>query len=254
MIAYGLASFQPGSGGDDVHAELSGIHRLADKRLGALFSDDETRRSLFGDKQIYEEGLRALAGHEIAKARFREFFELAGLTLLAVFFPEGALVFGLFQAAEGIHTAHEHADLQRSLLGGDDILSRAQVEAELAGAWLQGFLAVAPELPAVVRDAIAGARALARREFTAATADALRAKLLEIVAHLAELTAAQFAESFLKQLTAGYVLNLALSEVVGEFTATVAAEYRLGTPNAEFAERARRTMAAAVAASTGTGS
>ena len=243
MVAYGLATFQP-SAGDDVHAELSGIHRLADKRLGELFSDDQTRHSLFGDKQIYEEGLQALAGHENAKARFREFFELAGLTLLAVFFPEAAFVFGLFQAAEGIHTAHEHAGLQRSLLGGDEILSRAQVEAELAGAWLQGFLAIAPELPAVVRDAIAGARALARREFTAVTADALRAKLLEIVAHLAELTAKQFAASFLSQLTAGYVLNLALSEVVGEFASAVAAEYQLGSPvpDAGIAERARRRL------------
>ncbi|WP_439380798.1 hypothetical protein [Amycolatopsis lexingtonensis] len=255
MVAYGLASFER-DGSSELHARLSGVHDLADQRLRAMFTRGKAGASIFGDEHIYVEGLAALAGHEIAKARFREFFELAGLTLLAVFFPEAAFVIGLFQAAEGIHTAHEHADLQRSLLGGDDILSRAQVEAELAGAWLQGFLAIAPELPAVVRDAITGARALAKGELNAVTSAALRRKLTEIAGHLATITAEQFVKSFLTQLTTGYVLNLALSAVVDEFAESVAAEYRLGgtVPRGEIAGHAARTMAAAVAASPGAGS
>jgi hypothetical protein len=255
MVAYGLATFEPSSD-TDLHAKLTGVHDLADKRLRALFTRGGAGTSIFGDEHIYVEGLAALAGHEIAKARFREFFELAGITLLAVFFPEVAFVIGLFQAAEGVHTAHEHADLQRSLFGGDDILSRAQVEAELAGAWLQGFLAIAPELPAVVRDGIAGIRALAKQELTEATSAALRRKLTEVAGHLAAITAERFVVSFLAQLTVGYVLNLALSEVVGEFAAAVAADYRTdGTvPGAEITAHAARTMAAAVAASSGAGS
>ncbi|WP_410672484.1 hypothetical protein [Amycolatopsis sp. cmx-4-68] len=250
MVAYGLASFEPDAG-NDLHVRLSGVHDLADRRLRGMFTRGGAGGSIFGDEHIYVEGLAALAGHEIAKARFREFFELAGLTLLAVFFPEAAFVIGLVQAAEGIHTAREHADLQRSLFAGDDILSRAQVEAELAGAWLQGFLAVAPELPAVVRDGITGIRALAKGELTEVTRTALRRKLTEVAGHLAAITAEHFAKSFLAQLTAGYVLNLALSEVVGTFAAAVAAEYRTGgtVPRGEIAGLATRTMAAAVAAS-----
>ncbi|MCR6485055.1 hypothetical protein M8542_19695 [Amycolatopsis sp. OK19-0408] len=255
MVAYGLATFEPDAA-NDVHAKLTGVHQLADKRLRAMFTRNNAGASIFGDEHIYVEGLAALAGHEIAKARFREFFELAGITLLAVFFPEAAFVIGLFQAAEGIHTAHEHADLQRSLLGGDDILSRAQVEAELAGAWVQGFLAIAPELPAVVRDGIAGVRALAKGELTEATSAALRRKLLEVSGHLATITAEHFAASFLTQLAAGYVLNLALSEVISEVAAAVAADYRTdGTiPGVEITAYAMRTLAAAVTASSGAGS
>ncbi|WP_290060882.1 hypothetical protein, partial [Amycolatopsis solani] len=255
MVAYGLASFEPDDS-SELHTRLTGVHDLAGERLRKMFTRSGKGPSIFGDEHIYVEGLAALAGHEIAKARFREFFELAGLTLLAVFFPEGAFLIGLFQAAEGIHTAHEHADLQRSLLGGDDIISRAQVEAELAGAWLQGVLAIAPELPTVVRDAIAGARALAKGELNAVTSAALRRKLTEVAGHLAAITAEHFVKSFLTQLTTGYVLNLALSAVVSEFAEAVAAEYRLGgtVPKGEIAGHATRTMAAAVAASAGAGS
>ncbi|MEU7790621.1 hypothetical protein [Amycolatopsis sp. NPDC049159] len=255
MVAYGLASFEPDES-TELHARLTGVHNLADERLRGMFTQGKSGASIFGDEHIYVEGLAALAGHEIAKARFREFFELAGFTLLAVFFPEAAFVLGLFQAAEGIHTAHEHVDLQRSLLGGDDILSRAQVEAELAGAWLQGFLAIAPELPTLVRNALTDVRALAKGELNAVTSAALRRSLEEVAGHLAAITAEHFVKSFLTQLTAGYVLNLALSAVAGEFAESVAAEYRLGgtVPKAEIAGHAKRTMAAAVAANPGEGS
>ncbi len=255
MVAYGLAAFERDDS-TELHARLSGVHDLADERLRGMFTKGKSGASIFGDEHIYVEGLAALAGHEIAKARFREFFELAGFTLLAVFFPEAAFVLGLFQAAEGIHTAHEHADLQRSLLGGDDIISRAQVEAEVAAAWVQGFLAIAPELPATVRDALTSVRALAKGELTAVTAATLRRELAVVAGHLATITAEQFVKSFLTQLTTGYVLNLALSAVVGEFAESVAADYRLdGTvPKAGIAGHAARTMAAAVAASTEAGS
>jgi hypothetical protein len=254
MVAFGLATFQP-SAGDDLHVQLSGVHQQADLRLKAMFTEEKRGPSAFGDAHIYREGLAALAGHQIAKARFREFFELAGITVLAVFFPWTAFAIGVAQAVVGRATAHEHADLQRALLDGDDILSREQVEAELAAARLQLFLAVVPELPAAVRDALAGARALARGELKGAAAAAMRKNVGHLVAHLASFTAERFVLSFLTQLTTGYVIGLALSEVVGEYSAAVAAEYRTGgtVARADIAAHVTATMAAAVAASVPSG-
>jgi hypothetical protein len=254
MVAFGLATFQP-EGGNDLHAKLSGVHQQADLRLSAMFTEEKRGTSAFGDVHIYREGLAALAGHQIAKARFREFFELAGLTALAVFFPWTAFAIGVLQAVEGRATAHEHADVQRAMLSGEDLLSREQVETELAAARLQLFLAVVPELPAAVRDALAGARALARGELKGAAAAAMRNNVKHMAAHLAAFTAERFVKSFLTQLTTGYVISLALSEVVGEYAAAVAADYRTGgtVARADIAAHVSATMAAAVAASVPSG-
>lgn len=241
-IAFGLATFQSDSR-KDIHEKLSGVHREADELLASLFSNE--------GKHIYSEALTALAHHEISKAKFYEFLNLVGMAMLAVFFPELAFVVGLVQAVEGIATAADHAELQRSMLGGEDVLSRAQVEAEMAAAWIQGFLAIAPELPAVVRNAVSGARALARGELTEVTAAAFRAKMREISTRLAEATAARLAANFLAQVTAGHVLNLALSEAIGEFARAVAAEYLpAGTvPREQLPDMVRKTITDVVRAS-----
>ena len=254
MVAFGLATFEPDAG-NDVHAKLSGVHQQADLRLRGMFTHDQPGTAGFGDVHIYQEGLAALAGHQIAEARFRQFFELAGLTVLAVFFPWTAFAIGVIQAVEGRATAHEHAEIQRGMLDGQDILSREQVEAELAAARLQLFLAVVPELPAAVRDALAGARALARGELVGVAAAAMRKNVGHMVAQLAEITAERFVKSFLIQLTTGYVMSLALSEVVSGFASAVAADYRTsGTVSrAEIAAHVNAAMADAVAASAATG-
>jgi hypothetical protein len=236
-VAYGLATFEEGTG-SEAGARLSGVHQVADKRL----------RAMFADKELYDDGVRALAAHEVAKGKFNRFWGLVGLSMLAVFFPEVAFVVGVVQAGEGEATARDHAELQRSMLGGDEILSRAQVEAELAVAHVQLILAIVPELPAALRGGIAGTRALARRELSEASAVMFRRTMGNLVARLGEATVERLTMSFLTQLTTGYVLELALSEAIGSFAESVAAQYRTtGTvPQAQLRDYIRRTMSAAV--------
>jgi hypothetical protein len=238
-VAYGLATFESDSR-TEIHEKLSGVHRDADELL----------REMFRDKEIYDDGLTALAHQEISKRKFEEFFTFAGLTLLAVFFPEIAFVFGLAQAVEGVATAGEHAELQRSMFDGDSILSRAQVEAERTSAWIQGFLALAPELGPLARGASTGARALVKGELTEVTLAAFESKMREIVARLAEATLERLAVNFLVQAATGYVLNLALSEVIGELAESVADEYRPGgtVPRDQVRGHVRRAIGAAMSA------
>jgi hypothetical protein len=259
-IAYGLATFAPDAK-NGAGVQLSGVHALADQRLRKLFSNnriaapgavhgigDGRLQDLFSDQEPYVAGLRILARRSMGKDSFKEFANLVGLSMLAVFFPGVALVVGLVQAGEGLATAYDHADLQRSMLGGDAILSRAQVEAELVSARLQALLAFAPVLPGVAKGSVAGARALARGELSETAAVAFRAELQAIAARLAQATVEQLTASFLAQVASGYVLNLALSWAIGEFARSVAAEYGTGgtVPREQLEAYVRSLMQAAV--------
>jgi hypothetical protein len=216
-IAYGLAAFQepeassPTEGRkSDIGARMYGIHEKADKRL----------RPLFSDEQIYVDALAALARHEIGKAKFSEFLNLVGLPFLGIFFPEVVFVIGMVQAMDSLQTAFEHRGIQEAMLTGDDILSKAQVEAELWGSWLGLTLAFLPELPKGAR----GVRALWRGEVRAA----LRQGMREIVTRLGEATVQRLVYAYIRDVTTGYLLNLALSAAIGRFTAAVAAQVEHG--------------------------
>lgn len=235
-VAFGLATFESDSR-KDIHEKLAGVHHEADELL----------RGMFADRDVYDDGLTALAHQQISKKKFDEFVGLVGLAMLAVFFPEIAFGIGLAMAAEGIATAEEHADLQRAMLDGDDILTRAQVEAERTSAWIQGFLAVAPELGTMARGALTGARAVLKGELTEVTLAAFQRTMRGIVARLAAATLDQLAVNFLAQAASGYVLNLVLSEVIGEFAWSVAQAYQpRGTvPRDQIPDFVRRTLGAA---------
>jgi hypothetical protein len=243
-VAYGLATFESDSR-QDIHEKLTRVHHEADELL----------RGLFQDPEIYDDGLTALAHQAISKKKFDEFVGLVGLPLLAVFFPEVVFVIGLAQAFEGITTAEDHTELQRSMFDGDAILSRAQVEAERTSALIQAFLAVAPALGPMARGAFTGTRALLKGELTEVTLAAFERKMAEIVFHLAGATLERLAANFLAQAASGYVLNLVLSEVIGELAQAVAEQYLPGgtVPRDQVPDFVRRTIGAAMSANAPTG-
>lgn len=216
-IAFGLASFQEDAS-SEIGAKLSRLHQLADQRL----------RPMFSDLHVYLDGLRVLAGHEIGKAKLWDVFNLVGLPLLALFFPEVVVFVSGVQAIEGLQTAYEHRNLQYAMLGGDDIISRADVEAELWAAWIGAALAFLPELPRATRAVNTGVRALLSREGSEAAAVALRTAMRGITARLAEATVERLAAAFVRDVAKGYVMNLALSAAIGRITTAVAEEVRRG--------------------------
>jgi len=211
-IAFGLATFERQDFGpeNDIGARLSGIHKLADERL----------RQAFTDQDAYREGLQQLAATEISRAEFIEFFSFVGITLIAVFCPPAAAVIGGAQALLHLDEVLEHRGIQQAMLGGDEIISKAQVEAELWGAVIGVALSFLPELPAAAR----GAKAIVKGEATEAAAAAARQMFRQVSAHLAEMSIEHFGKAFVKKAATMYVLNLGLSAAIGRVTTAVEEE------------------------------
>lgn len=233
-IAVGLASFVENRK-DEIGARLTGIHRLADERL----------RPMFEYRAVYVDGLRALTDAELGKAELWEFFNLVGLPFLAVFCPPAAFLIGAVEAVDALVTAYEHRGVQRAILGGDDIITRAQVEAELWAAWIGVALTFLPEVPRATR---AVSRALPGSEQRAAAIAATRLAEAEAKRLLAEATSERLVSAFLREAAKGYVLNLALSAVINRFIDAVVGDDVAGNVSPA---KLRRVMAEAVRAAGG---
>ena len=212
--AFGLANFTRSDerADSDIGAKLTGIHKIADEQLRPAFTDPEA----------YLNGMRRLAAVEIGKAELSEILNLVGLTVLAIFCAPLAFAVGVIQAAEGLHTAFEHRDLQRAMLNADEILSKAQVEAEMWAAVINAALTVLPELPALARGARTAGRALVKGEATELAAAATRQAMRDIAKRLAEMSLEHFTMRFTKELTQAYLINLALSKAMNRIADAVA--------------------------------
>jgi hypothetical protein len=220
-VAFGLATFKEREGEATIAARMSGIYQVADEFL----------RPAFTDQEAYIQGVGRLADEEIGRESAKRFFELIGMTLLAVFFPEVALVVGALQVAGSWEDYLEHRDLQHAMIGGDEILSKAQVEAEFWSATIGTALLILPEIPgaargagALIRGEVAEAGAVIRGE--AAEAAGLRRSMTRITAQLAEASLAHFATEFVKELTKMYLINLALSRAMGAIAQAVEEQAR----------------------------
>jgi hypothetical protein len=211
-LAFGLANFRRDDGESEIGAQLTGIYKLADERL----------RPAFADPAPYVAGMRRLADVEIGKAELSEILNLVGLTVLAIFCAPLAFAVGVIQAAEGLETAFEHRSLQRAMLDADEILSKAQVEAEMWAAVIGLALAVVPEVPSALRGARTLGRAAMKGEATELAIAATRQAMREVVQKLAELSLEHFTVRFVKELTQGYLINLALEKAMNRITEAVA--------------------------------
>ncbi|MET8850185.1 hypothetical protein [Amycolatopsis sp. NPDC004625] len=240
-IALGLASFTEDRT-DEIGARLTGIHRKADERL----------RPMFDYQAVYVDALHELAAAELGKAELTEFFNLVGLPFLAVFCPPAAFLLGAAQAVGALATAYEHRGIQRALLGGDEIITRAQAEAELWAAWIGAALAFLPVAKPLARGVSGAARlALPGAGRRAAAIAAIRLAQQEAEHLLAVVTAEELVSAFLREAVKGYVLNLVLSSAIERFIDAVVRE----DPHGEVSREDLRAImtAAARAAGAGTG-
>lgn len=238
-IAFGLASFTEDRS-DEIGARLTGIHRKADLRL----------RPMFDYEAVYVDALHALADAELGKAELAEFFNLAGLTFLAVFCPPAAFLTGAGQAIGALATAYEHRGIQRALLGGDEIITRAQAEAELWAAWIGAAIAFLPLVKPAARGLSGVARlALPGAERRAAAIAAIRLAKAEAAQVFALVTAEDLLGAFLHEAVKGYVLNLVLSSAIERFIDAVVSE----DPHGEVSREHLRAVMAEAARAAGAG-
>lgn len=214
-IAFGMATFTEAPR-TDLGAQLSGIHQLADEALRPLFTG--------GTIEVYEIGMRALVGSELGKAAFMEFFNIVGLTALAIVCPELAFVIGAVEAVDAVDTAIEHRQIQRAMLGGDQIITHAQAEAELWGAAIGAALVFVPEVPGLLRGTARGVGAVVKGEVREAVSTAGREIAENMAKHLAELAAKDLLVTFARECLKGYLLNLAINAAINRFTQAIARE------------------------------
>jgi hypothetical protein len=179
-------------------------------------------KPMFTDERAFVDGMARLAAVEIGKAELSEILNLVGITVLAIFCAPLALAVGVIQAAEGIGTAIEHRDLQRAMLDADEILSKAQVEAEMWAAVISAALTVLPEVPALARGAARVGRAVAREELTDVAVAATRRAMNDIVANLTKLSIEHFTERFAKELATNYLIDLAMKKAMNRIADAVA--------------------------------
>ncbi len=216
-IAFGLAKFKDANYRETEYgAKLSGIHQAADDFLRPLFPGDLVH--------AYIAGVGYLAGVEIGKERFSEFFNLVGLVAIAIFCPELAFAIGAVEAVQALREAEEHVEIQRALLGGDEIITKADAEAELWGAAIGAALAFIPEVGPISRGAVGAGRAIVKGEVRAAAANAGRRMARQLATHIAETAAQGVVRTFVAECLKGYVLNLAISAAIGRFTDAVRRE------------------------------
>ncbi|MEV4050135.1 hypothetical protein AB0J55_03015 [Amycolatopsis sp. NPDC049688] len=238
-IALGLASFVEDRT-DEIGARLTGIHRKADERL----------RPMFDFQAVYVDALHELAAAELGKAELTEFFNLVGLPFLAVFCPPAAFLLGAAQSLGALATAYEHRGIQRALLGGDELITRAQAEAELWAAWIGAALAFLPAAKPFARGVSGAARlALPGAERRAAAIAAIRLAKQEAEHLFAVVTAEELVSAFLKEAVKGYVLNLVLSSAIERFVDAVVRE----DPHGEVSRDELREIMTAAARAAGAG-
>ncbi|MGW5714793.1 hypothetical protein ACWEVP_01400 [Amycolatopsis sp. NPDC003865] len=234
-IALGLASFTEDRT-DEIGARLTGIHRLADQRL----------RPMFAYQAVYVDALHALADAELGKAELTEFFNVWGIAFLALFCPPAAFLIGAGQAIGALATAYEHRGIQKALLDGDEIITRAQAEAELWAAWIGAAFAFLPLVKPVGRGLSGAARlALPGAGRRAAAIAAIRLAKKEAAHVFALVTTEELVSAFLREAVKGYVLNLVLSSAIDRFIDAVVRE----DPHGEVSrEQLRAVMAEAARA------
>jgi len=217
-IAFGLAGIREAeiTTASSIGGELSGIHRLADDALRPLFTGESG--------EVYTIGMRTLVSTELGKSAFMEFFNIVGLTALAIVFPPAAFVIGAIEAIDAVDTALEHRGIQRAMLGGDAIITHASAEAELWGAAIGAALVFVPEVPGLLRGASRGVGAVVRGEVREAASVAGRELAESAARHIAELAAKDLLRAFATECLKGYLLNLAINGAIGRLTDAVARE------------------------------
>lgn len=217
-IAFGLAQVAeaPVLHAADSGGQLSGVHAQADALLRPCCSGSGA--------DVYALGLRELVGSELGREAFLQFFNLVGLVALAIVCPPAAFAIGAVEAVIALDTAIEHTQLQRSMLGGDDIITHAQAEAELWAAAIGAALAILPEAGTIGKAAVRGGRAVLQGEVRESVSLAGQAVLRNAATHIAQNAARDLTAVFVRDCLTGYLVNLAIGGAIGRLTQAVAHE------------------------------
>ncbi len=159
-ISKGLPNERTGG----IEYDLQGIHLQAHQQIAEFF-----------ENAFYADGVNALFSGIEAWASFTSFLEFTGIVLLAVVCPPLGTAAGIAAAAYHLHEAKKRESLWFALLDPDQLISFAEVEAEVFAAKLGLALAFIPDAVTIVRGGLVGVRVAAEEGVLAGTRAGLRA-------------------------------------------------------------------------------
>ena len=184
---------------------LGGIHQLAHAQLADFFRGS----------RYYAIGIDDVMDTELGRKGLTQAIEFIGIVALSVLCPPAGIVLGIEVAAYHLAEAYEKQSVYDALWEPTQVLSRAEVELELFGAWFGFIVSLLPAagkalgalgkalrpLAAAAEEAGAASRAVSAEAADAAVSAWLREVEVDLV------------EQFITELVKGELLNK-LVEVV----------------------------------------
>ncbi len=196
---------------------FTGLHLMAHNQVGEFFRGD----------QWYAEGIKSLFNSELGLEDLGTFFEWTGLILLGVLCPPAAFAAGVAVAGYHYYEATEKEELFRSLINPDELMSWAEVEAELFSAQLGLVLAFVPEVGSILRTGSRVASTAVREgvsEGAKVAMRALRARIAKDIAHSLE---KGIERAIIREVVTDQVMNQLFSRILGPINQAIAADAAL---------------------------
>jgi hypothetical protein len=234
-VPHGGTETVPGTG-----YELQGIHLLAHREIAEFFRGDP----------FYARGLDRILGAAETAHTFTVVAEFVGIVLLAVVCPEAAVYAGVALAAYHYDEAREHERLYGALIDPEQVISYAEVEAELFGAELGLALSLLPVAGELLGEARAAFRVIAGEAAEVSEA-AARAAAEQAATGLIRTAEHGFVEKFVIEATKAYAIQKVFEQVLAPIMESLEREWGTTGPiggldraMAQLAQRAHERSAA----------
>lgn len=200
---------------------LQGIHLLVHQQIGEFFRGDS----------YYPQGIHALFSAELGMASLLAFFEFTGMAALSVLCAPLAFAIGVGLALHQYEEARERQHLYQSLIDPEQVLTYAEVEAELFAAQLGLALAFIPEAGSILRGGRTAVRAAVRTGSVIAGARvAGRILRRRVSREMAERLAEGLMNAFVREMITNAVIDQVMQRVLEPVIQAVSREASVTGP------------------------
>lgn len=210
---------------------LQGIHLLAHREIGEFFRGDP----------FYARGLDFIFSSEQGKRSLLAFGEFVGIVLLSVICAPAAIVAGIGLAEYHLGEAEEHARLYGALIDPEQVITYAEVEAELFAAELGLALSLVPVAGELLGEARAAFRVIASEAADVSEA-AARAAAEEAALAMMRTAERGFVEKFVIEAAKAYTMQKVFELALAPIMAALEREWGQTGPIGGL-ERAMATLA-----------
>jgi hypothetical protein len=183
---------------------LQGIHRLAHEELGEFARGDS----------FYNNGVNFIFGAELGRTKLIEFLTFSGLIHLSICCPPLAFVAGVLDAIRQYDAASEQEQIYNALIDPEQVIRRAEVEAELFAAQLGLALAFIPKARSILRLGSYGGKAIARAGIVRGSRIIRRHISRRITREMAEQLSKELITVFVREITTDLVMDKVMQLVL----------------------------------------